>query len=56
MYKQLTDEVTVIIHNAWTVNFVLPGEAFKPNLAGLRNLLHFSYWSRQHQPFSSCRA
>ncbi len=41
VYKQLTDEVTVIIHNAWTVNLcVLPGEAFLPNLGWVwRNLL-----------------
>ncbi len=49
-YHQLLNEVTVTIHNAWTVNFVLPGEEFRPNLVGLRNLLHFSYESPLHPP------
>ncbi len=44
VYKPLTDEATVIIYNAWTVNNVLPGEAFQAHLAGQGNLLHFSYW------------
>ncbi|KAH8879264.1 hypothetical protein GQ53DRAFT_588561, partial [Thozetella sp. PMI_491] len=48
--EQLRDEATVIIHNAWTVNFLLPGEKFVPNLVGLRNLLHFSYESPNHPP------
>jgi len=50
LYQQLLDEVTVVIHNAWTVNFLLPGEAFRPSLAGLRNFLHFSYESPAHPP------
>jgi len=50
LYQQLLDEVTVVLHNAWTVNFLLPGEAFRPSLAGLRNFLHFSYRSPAHPP------
>ena len=50
LYHQLLDEVNLVIHNAWTVNFLLPGEAFRPSLAGLRNFLHFSYQSPLHPP------
>ncbi len=50
IFNQLLAEATVIIHNAWPVNFVLPGEHFRPSLIGLRNFLRFSYDSIHHPP------
>lgn len=42
-YKVLLDEATVIIHNAWPVNFLLPLQSFEPSIAGLANLLEIAY-------------
>ena len=39
VYSQLANEVTVIIHAAWPVNFLAPFLSFDPALAGTRNLL-----------------
>lgn len=39
MYEQLRAQAGVIIHNAWPVNFNLRLSAFRPQLAGLVNLL-----------------
>ncbi len=36
-YEELL-KTTVIIHNAWSVNFMLPLEAFRPEFDGLNNL------------------
>ncbi|KAI0883762.1 putative NRPS-like enzyme [Annulohypoxylon maeteangense] len=38
-YSTLRSRVTLIIHNAWPVNFNLPLSAFRPHLSGLVNLL-----------------
>ncbi|VUC20457.1 unnamed protein product [Clonostachys rosea] len=37
-YKSLTERVGIIIHNAWTVNFILGLQAFQPQLDGVVNL------------------
>ncbi|TGZ83795.1 acetyl-CoA synthetase-like protein [Ascodesmis nigricans] len=37
-YQTLATSVTVIIHAAWPVNFLLPLATFRPTLAGVRNL------------------
>ena len=50
IFDQLLAEVTVVIHNAWPVNFVLPGDHFRPSLIGLRNFLRFSHDSIHHPP------
>ena len=50
IFDQLLAEVTVVIHNAWPVNFVLPGNHFRPSLIGLRNFLRFSHDSTHHPP------
>jgi len=41
-YNVLLDEATLVIHNAWPVNFNLPLAAFRPQLAGLVNLIEFT--------------
>ena len=38
-YKDLESKATLIIHNAWTVNFNLPLSSFQPQLDNLINLL-----------------
>lgn len=41
-YALLSSRVTLIIHNAWTVNFVLPLHTFRPQFNGLVNLFRFA--------------
>ncbi|OAG42591.1 hypothetical protein AYO21_03176 [Fonsecaea monophora] len=42
-YEQLTREVDVIVHLAWSVNFLLPLRAFaQTHLAGTRNLINLA--------------
>ena len=38
-YKELVSRATLVIHNAWTVNFNLPLFSFRSQLEGLVNLL-----------------
>lgn len=56
VYTEIKDRVTLVIHNAWPVNFNLNLAAFRPQLAGLVNLfslasaaaprrVHFSFIS-----------
>jgi thioester reductase-like protein len=45
-YRQLIDEVTVVIHCAWKVDFNLTIESFESQIRGVRNLLNFSFYSR----------
>lgn len=40
--RLLQDTATVIIHNAWTVNFNLSLSSFKPNLSSVVNLITFT--------------
>lgn len=50
-WQQLASETTLIIHNAWPVNFVTALEGFKPHLEALRYLLTLSYEARHCPPF-----
>ena len=49
-YDRLRDEVTLIIHNAWPVNFRMAIAEFAPHIKGVRNFLHFSYNSPLNPP------
>lgn len=40
-YNDLVSQATLVIHNAWSVNFNLPLSSFRPQLDGLVNLLAF---------------
>jgi thioester reductase-like protein len=41
-YAILQQSVTKIIHNAWPVNFHIPLSSFRPQLAGIINLVRFT--------------
>lgn len=41
-YNELLDTATLVIHNAWPVNFNLTLPSFRPQLAGLVNLIAFA--------------
>ncbi|PYI07034.1 acetyl-CoA synthetase-like protein [Aspergillus sclerotiicarbonarius CBS 121057] len=45
--ETLRQTATLVIHNAWAVNFNLSLPSFKPNLAGVVNLINFSAQSTQ---------
>ncbi len=49
--QRLAEEATVIIHNAWPVNFLASLDDFKPHLEALRDLLHLSYRSLRRPLF-----
>lgn len=49
-YASLLDETTVVIHNAWPVNFNLALDSFEPQIRGVRNLLDFSAQSAHRAP------
>ena len=42
LHQELCSTVTLVIHNAWTVDFNLPLSSFKPQLEGLVHLLSFT--------------
>ena len=42
MFHKLLSTTTLVIHNAWPVNFNLPLPAFRPQLDGLVNLISFT--------------
>ncbi|KAG8726375.1 hypothetical protein FRC12_023455 [Ceratobasidium sp. 428] len=44
-YKQIQSEATMIIHNAWQVNFNLTLPSFAPSLQGVQNLLKLTFSS-----------
>ncbi len=50
-WQQLAEEATVIIHNAWPVDFLAALEYFGPHLGALRDLLHCSYRSPRRPLF-----
>ena len=50
-YRELFEKATLVIHNAWTVNFNLPLPSFKPQLDGVVNLLAFAHLSQQIRRF-----
>lgn len=39
MYEEIRNEATIIIHNAWQVNFNLSLQSFEPSIRSARNLL-----------------
>ncbi|KAF2260803.1 acetyl-CoA synthetase-like protein [Lojkania enalia] len=41
-YRFLRSTTTLIIHNAWPVNFIMPLKNFRPQFDGLINLFHFT--------------
>lgn len=41
-YGELLEVATLVIHNAWPVNFNLSLDTFRPQLAGLVNLIEFT--------------
>ncbi|KUJ12451.1 NRPS-like enzyme [Mollisia scopiformis] len=45
-YNSILESATLIIHNAWPVNFNLSLDAFRPQLTGLLNLFTFSASAR----------
>lgn len=42
VYRKLMNTVTLVIHNAWPVNFNLSLLSFRPQLSGLANLIEFT--------------
>ncbi|KAJ5634499.1 NRPS-like enzyme [Penicillium herquei] len=40
--QKLQEQATLVIHNAWPVNFNISLASFKPNLTGVVNLINFS--------------
>ncbi|KAJ6028558.1 NRPS-like enzyme [Penicillium herquei] len=40
--QQLQEQATLVVHNAWPVNFNLSLASFKPHLTGVVNLINFS--------------
>ncbi|KAH8426117.1 uncharacterized protein LDX57_003859 [Aspergillus melleus] len=42
VFETLQETTTLVIHNAWAVNFNLSLSSFKPHLAGVVNLANFS--------------
>jgi thioester reductase-like protein len=41
-YETIRSSATLIIHNAWTVNFILPLKAFRSQFDGLNNLFRLT--------------
>ncbi|PQE31162.1 NRPS-like enzyme protein [Rutstroemia sp. NJR-2017a WRK4] len=50
MMEQFKTEVSLIIHLAWSVNFIIGLQSFEPHLAGLRNLLNLSLSVYRSEP------
>ena len=46
LYRELLEEVTLVIHNAWTVDFNLSLDSYSGQLVGVRRLVDFSVSSR----------
>ncbi|KAF8441638.1 L-aminoadipate-semialdehyde dehydrogenase [Boletus edulis BED1] len=49
-YRQIASRVTVIIHNAWAVNFNLGISSFETHIRGAVNLMHLALSSPRSQP------
>ncbi|KAI6117048.1 hypothetical protein EDD16DRAFT_1708011 [Pisolithus croceorrhizus] len=47
LYGQIRDSVTVIIHNAWRVDFNLSLATMEPNVRGMRNLIDLALASKK---------
>ncbi|KAM0140952.1 hypothetical protein ACHAO1_002078 [Botrytis cinerea] len=50
MIEQFKTEVSLIIHLAWSVNFIIGLQSFEPHLAGLKNLLDLSLAVYRSEP------
>ncbi|KAJ6081901.1 NRPS-like enzyme [Penicillium canescens] len=48
MLQKLRDTTTVVLHNAWPVNFNLSMRSFEPQLAGVVHLISFCASARSH--------
>ncbi|CAE6489828.1 unnamed protein product [Rhizoctonia solani] len=44
-YDEIRSGVTIIVHNAWQVNFNLSLQSFEPSIRGARNLLDLAFHS-----------
>lgn len=55
-YTALQDEVDVVLHLAWSVNFLLPLRSFTSHFAGIQNLLNLCLSSTKRKParFAFC--
>ncbi|KAJ7077650.1 hypothetical protein B0H15DRAFT_789481 [Mycena belliarum] len=42
IFSRMLSSVTLIIHNAWTLDFNLPLASFEQHVSGTRNLIHFA--------------
>ncbi|KAF9228211.1 acetyl-CoA synthetase-like protein [Gyrodon lividus] len=47
IYEELRDSLTVIIHNAWRLDFNLSLSSFEPNIRGTRNLIDLALSSKR---------
>ncbi|KDN39665.1 hypothetical protein RSAG8_08693, partial [Rhizoctonia solani AG-8 WAC10335] len=47
LYDEIRNTATIIIHNAWQVNFNLALQSFEPNIRGTRNLLDLAFSSTE---------
>ena len=47
MFSQLLNTVSLVIHNAWPVNFNMSLESFRPQLDSLINLIRFAAYARK---------
>ncbi|KAG9126236.1 hypothetical protein FRC07_004316 [Ceratobasidium sp. 392] len=45
LYKEIQSTATIIIHNAWQINFNMTLELLEPSIKGIRNLLDFAFSS-----------
>ncbi|KAJ1310585.1 hypothetical protein OPQ81_007314 [Rhizoctonia solani] len=45
MYNEIRTQATIIIHNAWQVNFNLRLQSFEPSILGARNLVDLAFGS-----------
>ena len=50
MMEQFRNEVSLILHVAWPVNFAINLQSFEPHLAGLKNLLDLSLAVKRSEP------
>ncbi|KAJ5323083.1 NRPS-like enzyme [Penicillium brevicompactum] len=50
-YNALQQDISIIIHNAWPVNFNQSLASFEPHLAGVRRLLNFAAQSAREPEF-----
>ncbi|KAM4065705.1 male sterility protein [Hirsutella rhossiliensis] len=49
-FRELLREVTLVIHNAWPVDFNIPLSAFRPSLDGVVNIVQFCKAAKHSPP------